>query len=334
MLQDRHLLLPKEKSIPSKVWLLAKWVVTLLILSYLYSTFQKEQKGVRDVWSVLLAVFTHQNRPLLLLMLLLVPLNWALESWKWMLLARKAVRIDFGEAFRSTLTGLALGVAVPAQLGDTLGRISSLRSEKRFSTLGAALVSNGVQFYLSVLGGGLSMIILHTSLAFPAPYHQLVKGVLAVVLLGGLLIGILRRRIVNIPGKRLWIGKFKANIAVIARYSGTDLAKALALGALRYLVFVGQFVLALSLFGLPVPVLDLWGCVGVILLVKTLLPAINVIGDLGLREFTALLVFEPYGLSSEKIVAATFLIWLVNILGPLLVGVFLIWKYKWTTHYA
>jgi uncharacterized membrane protein YbhN (UPF0104 family) len=54
------------------------------------------------------------------------------------------------------------------------------------------------------------------------------------------------------------------------------------------------------------------------------------LGDLGLREFTALLVFEQYNLPAEEIIAATFLVWILNVLGPILIGIFLIWKYKWS----
>ncbi|WP_373331346.1 lysylphosphatidylglycerol synthase domain-containing protein [Salmonirosea aquatica] len=311
---------------------MAKWIVTLLILSYIYATFQKEQKGVRDIGVVLHSIFILPNRFVLGILFFLVPINWMLESLKWKFLAQKAVSLDFREAFRSTLAGLAVGVAVPAQLGDTLGRITSLRSDKRLKTLGAALVSNGIQFYISVLGGTLGWLLAST-LPFSPPYDVMMEFLLVLIVLGGIGVGIFRRKITGWPAKRQWAIKFKENIQVINLYTGRDLTLALGLGALRYAVFVAQFALALSLFDLPIPFLNLIRCVSLILLAKTLLPAINVLGDLGLREFTALLVFEPYGLASEKIIAATFLIWLINILGPLLVGVFLIWKHQWNARY-
>ncbi len=121
---------------------------------------------------------------------------------------------------------------------------------------------------------------------------------------------------------------------MVRRYSGLELSTALGIGMARYLVFVAQFTLILVLIELPISVLDTVSCVGLIFLVKTLLPAINAIGDLGLREFTALYVFAPYHLASEKIMAATFLIWFINILAPLLVGIFFIWKFKWSVKYA
>ena len=95
------------------------------------------------------------------------------------------------------------------------------------------------------------------------------------------------------------------------------------------MLILTQFVLALSLFNFPLNYQQLGSCVALIFLAKTLIPAINVLGDLGLREFTALFVFKQYNLPAEEIITATFLIWIINVLGPILIGIFLIWKYKW-----
>lgn len=265
---------------------------------------------------------------------LLVPLNWALESAKWQRLAQKAVPISFQEAFRSTLTGLAVGVAIPAQLGDTVGRISSLRSKARLRTLGAALISNGIQFYVSILGGAVCWFWRGESLGFSQETTWAISGLLLLILAGGFVLGIFRRRLLDWRSNRPWAKKLKKNLMVVQQYSSQELVTALTIGLTRYLVFVAQYALALRLFDFPISTLDTLTGVGLVYLVKTILPAINAIGDLGIRQFTALYVFAPYHLAAEKIIAATFLIWLINILVPLLVGVYFIWKFKWSVKYA
>ncbi len=265
---------------------------------------------------------------------MLVPINWALESAKWQCLAQKAVRITFGEAFRSTLTGLAVGVAVPAQLGDTIGRITSLKAKSRLRTLGAALVSNGIQFYVSIVGGTIAWFWAGASLGFSLETSWTISTLLVIILVGGIILGFFRQQLLNWRNKRLWIAKLQKNLSVIGRYTSLDLMSAFSIGILRYLVFVTQYSLAFVLLEIPMSTIDILGCVGLIFLVKTLLPAINAIGDLGIKEFTALFVFAPYHVSSEKVMAATFLIWLLNILVPLTVGVYFIWQYKWNTRYA
>ncbi len=334
MLQDKQLIPPKERSRKSKWWKVAKLITTLLIVSYLYSVINRENKGVEEIYSVLTSVFRSDNGLKLLLIGALVPLNWMLEAWKWKLLAQKAVLISYREALKSTLIGLAVGLAVPAQLGDTIGRIASLHAKNRLRTLGAALISNGIQFYVSIVGGAVSWYIASPSLALSSEIRLAISSFLIAILLAGLLVGVFRFELVNWKSKRGWAIKLKKNVQVVKHYSGKELGTALLVGQVRYLVFVLQFTLALSLFQFSIPTTTLAACVGLILLTKTILPVVNVIGDLGVREFTALYVFEPYQLSSEKVVAATFLIWLINIMGPVLVGLVLIWKNKLSTKYV
>ncbi|CAG5017535.1 hypothetical protein DYBT9275_05792 [Dyadobacter sp. CECT 9275] len=331
MLQDKELTTSKEKTNWQKLIRAGKVLTTLLIFSYIYKTFSTEQKGIGDVGKVLTTVLAGNNIGTFLLTFLMVPLNWALESLKWQKLAGKVVKLSFREALRSTLTGLAVGVAAPAQVGDTAGRVASLKADNRLETIGAAVVSNGVQFYVSVVAGAFGWLYFGESLKLSALGANLLSIVIFVVLSGGVLVVVARKRILNYNPEKDWQKKLHSYFRIIGAYTGMDLLLALVLGAARYMVFLTQFVLTLSLFDFPLDYLTLSACVTLIFLAKTLIPAVNVLGDLGLREFTALFVFRQFGLPPEQIIAATFLIWILNVLGPILIGMYLIWKYKWKT---
>lgn len=329
MVQDKELSPPKPKSNQANLLWVIKLVVTALVLSYIYRTFRNEQKGIGDIGSVFGEIWTAQNVPVFVLMVLLVPVNWALESLKWQKLIARIIPLSFREAMRGTLTGLAVGVAVPAQLGDTLGRVAALKSDRRLEAIGAALISNGIQFYVSVLAGAGGWLYLNDQLDIPSTARLIVNGLLFLIVFLGPAVLPLRKQIdVWAPSRRVLI-KIKEYLNVIGRYTPSELATGTGYGLLRYLVFLTQFVLALSLFHFQVSIWQLAACVTLIFLAKTLIPAINVLGDLGLREFTALVVFAPFKLPAEQIIAATFLIWILNVLGPILVGIFLVWKYKW-----
>ncbi|MCF0073823.1 flippase-like domain-containing protein [Dyadobacter sp. CY261] len=329
MVQDKELSPPKPKSNRANLLWVVKLVVTILILSYIYRTFRNEQKGIGDISTVLAEIWSEKHMPVLIVMLLLVPVNWALESLKWQTLTRKIIPISFTEAFRGTLTGLAVGVAVPAQLGDTLGRVASLKSDRRLEAIGAALISNGIQFYVSVFAGAIGWVFLENGLLMPESAKTAIGITLLLVLLIGPVAFTFRGKLVGWRAKKKVFQKIQQYVGVIGAYTGWDLCTATVYGAIRYLIFLSQFLLALSLFDFPVTMVDLAACVTLVFLAKTLIPAINVLGDLGLREFTALVVFASYHLPAEQIIAATFLIWVLNVLGPILVGIFLIWKYKW-----
>ena len=309
--------------------MLCKLVVTGLITSYIFRTFQNEQKGISDIREVFATMISMKNLPIISAIVLLVPLNWALESKKWQQLAKKVVTITFLDAFRGTLTGLAVGVAAPAQLGDTIGRVAALRSDNRLLAIGAAIVSNGIQFYVSVIAGAIGWFYLQHSI----PISQSGKTILSLSLLFLVVLGWIvvwfRNRLLTWNPQKPFLKKLYSYFEIIGQYTLGDLASATAFGLMRYIVFLTQFVLALSIFDFPLNIPTLSACVALIFLAKTLIPAINVLGDLGLREFTALFVFKQYNLPAEEIITATFSVWIVNVMGPILIGIFLIWKYKW-----
>ncbi|MCF2505094.1 flippase-like domain-containing protein [Dyadobacter sp. CY107] len=330
MVQDKELSTAKEKrNLQNLLWI-GKLIITLLILSYIYKTFRNEQKGIGDVGAVFHDILVSEHFPILFSMLMLVPVNWALESLKWQQLAKKVVDINFRDAFRGTLTGLAFGVAAPAQLGDTIGRVAALKSDRRLEAIGAAIVSNGIQFYISVVAGAVGWLHLQEKIGLTLQSKQIINMLLVAVIISGIVVVWFRKPLTDWHPKRPVFQKAHAYLRIIGNYSAWDLVVSTLYGSLRYAVFLSQFVLALSLFDFPIPSLELASAVSLIFLAKTLIPAINVLGDLGLREFTALLVFKQYNLPAEEIIAATFLVWILNVLGPILIGIFLIWKYKWS----
>ncbi len=333
MIQDKK----TNTSLPSFRWkklvVLAKLTITGLILSYIFQTFQREQKGLSDILVSLNKVWSNDNLLIIILLVILIPLNWALESLKWQTLVNKIFKISFWQAFRGTLTGLAVGVAVPAQVGDTLGRLGALPSQNRMRALGAALVSNGIQFYVSIVGGTLGWLAISDRIGLPNSQQDSILTLLICLCLMGVLIGIFRKNLISFNTRKPFLIRIKTYLSVIGAYKSQHLLYATFLGGLRYLVFLGQFLLALSLFHFPVDTASLASCVSLIFLVKTILPAINIIGDLGIREFTALYVFQSFYLPVEEVLAATFLIWVVNVLGPLFIGMYLLWKVKIKRNY-
>lgn len=304
-------------------------LVTVLILSYIYNTFNQDQYQFSSVAHTMSGVFSQSNIFKIGIMILLVPVNWALESLKWMYLARTAVNINFREAFRSTLTGLALGVAVPAQIGDTIGRVASLKSSRRLTSIGAALVSNGIQFYVAIAAGFAGLLFMHDQLTLNHEWLHILQYFLVFLLILGVLTGIFRKKLIHFNTRRKWSRNLSTYLKVIGEYSAYDLLLALLLGSFRYIIFLLQFILSLSLFSLGLSFETLIAPTALLLLAKTLIPALNTIGDLGIRGIIILWVFESYHLPDESLIAATLIIWIINILGPLMAGLIMIWKYNW-----
>lgn len=328
-MQDNQLSSFLNNVTKGKLLKLAKGVITILVIVYVYRTLSLEHYSIASLQDILLQVFILPNVLKLLAIVALVPINWALESYKWLLLAREALPITFKEAFKSTLTGLAIGVAVPAQLGDTVGRIAALSSSQRMKTLGAALVANGVQYYAGLIAGLVGLIGMRSHLPTSFTWYDTAIIGLALLLIIGIAISAYRRRLLDFPTNRKWTQKLASYLEVISHYSTSSILTALGIALLRYMVFVIQYLLTFALFELPLSLFELCAPVMVLLLAKTVIPTLNAVGDLGIRGLIIIWVFQMYAITNEILITITLLIWIINILSPLMVGVYFLWKHQW-----
>lgn len=326
-MQDRQVnASSKEKSKFGTVFLVVKLAVTAFIFYYIYTSVTDQVFDREVVVRIITSVLSTENTPELFLFVILCPVNWLLEAVKWKMLAGKVIKLSLPEALRSILIGLAFGVAVPAQLGDTVGRVASLRSKERLMAIGPAMISNGIQFYVSVLIGLICFWNIRQQLPLSDKVSNTVVGIALALIVLGILVAVYRSRLTNWKGSYRFLEKFRPHIAVMGEYTVAELLGALVIGLMRYFVFMGQFLLALSLFNFPVSLAELCYGVGTILLAKTLIPAINIFGDLGTREFTALFVFQSLNVPALQVVCATLMVWAINILGPVLIGMMVIWR--------
>ncbi len=266
-----------------------------------------------------------------LLLVLLTPVNWGFEALKWQVLVNRVERVSFRDAYRGVLAGLALGMAIPTGIGDTVGRVLSLQTKRRADSVGAALVSGGMQFYIAIVMGAVAWTV-HL-MQVPTRDSMAARG-LAVglwVLTGlGVVLALFRRSLVDWSGRWVFANRFAHYWAVAGHYTGAEMGAAFGAATLRYLTFSVQFLIVLHVYGLSLPTPDLLAGVGLVFLVKTITPAFNWLSDLGVREAAALWVFGPYNLPAPILVASTLTLWVVNILAPVLVGLVSVWHLRLT----
>ena len=266
-----------------------------------------------------------------ILLVSLTPFNWGLEALKWQILLQRVEKTSFGDAFRGVLAGLSLGFALPAQLGDTAGRVLSLRTSARAEAIGASLVSGGMQFYVAIVFGTVAWAH-HLSTA-PTRNNLAGQGLLT-LLLGfsalGVGFGLVRRQVIGWLATWAMLRRFAGYWHVAGAYDDSEIGLALAAAALRYLVFSGQFYAAMQLVGVELPLGVSVSGIGVVFLAKTVTPAFNLLSDLGVREAASLWVFEPFGAPAPVLVTATLTLWVANILMPVLIGLIWVWRLKWS----
>jgi hypothetical protein len=310
------------------------WVFKLLlflgILCYLYVSIEAKGQSLVEVYRILCFHLRESHWELLALVVLLTPVNWACESRKWQLLAQKIETISFGQAFQGVLAGLALGFLMPNNVGDAAGRVLSLQSYQRLTGVGAALLSNGLQFYVSMFFGtaGWGVWIFQQPSLQNGPQLLLFMTLVSTNLLGIWLI-LKRERAEKYLERFRFFKWIEPYISVIATYSLSEIGAAFRWALLRYGVFTAQFALLLWIFEVKLSLGIALAGIFLVFFAKTLIPALNFLGDLGIREASSLYVFSFYDVEPARILAVTLTLWCINILLPMLIGTFWTWKLKW-----
>lgn len=250
--------------------------------------------------------------------ILLVPVNWGLESMKWAELlpwARMTRRT------REVLYGTAWSMIGPFRLGAAVGRVAAVRKSERNMAVRAFATACVSQWWCTITATAIGLLC--------AGY--LVAG-LSVAVISGVTIAlyfgwtpVFWTAIKNSPFCGHW--GLSRKIATIRR------RRALTLSIARFLVMISQFVLLLNAFGhlsgwthyidrffeQGQGVALTWGL--------TSLAPMPAFGDLGLREAAALLaIATPTASDVTAVVAATLTLWIINLFIPSIVG--LVWHWS------
>jgi hypothetical protein len=125
-----------------------------------------------------------------------------------------------------------------------------------------------------------------------------------------------------------WLIRNNKKFSVPENYSFQTLSGILFLSTVRYLVFVLQYGLLFSLFGIPLTGLQVFTGVSVMFVLMAVVPTLTFLTDLGFRWAVGIQVFQVYTLNTAGILAVSLGIWLINLIIPALVGSLLILRIK------
>jgi hypothetical protein len=273
------------------------------------------------------------------LLLLLMIINWGIESAKWKLLISQSEAVSLGKAYFAVLGGLAVSVFTPNRVGEFLGRIFILQKTDPLKAILLTIVGSFSQLLVTTVLGTIAYVIFAPRYLTPLLFEStwLVNGFSLTLLTLSLVmififfnIPVLHRISILLPAK--YTGRIKSSIDVIAGCEKPLLLKTVLLSALRYLVFSTQFYLAIKLMGLNFTVFQCMMVIPVIYLVLAAIPTVA-LTELGVRGSVAVflfgLVYGANGLddgTTLAVVSASTLIWIINIAVPSLAGVLVVFR--------
>jgi uncharacterized membrane protein YbhN (UPF0104 family) len=325
-MQDNHESNAKPRISTEKLFLTLKWFFLLILGVILVRIFQQKQQNLNDLLKEFSKIFIPNNWFKFLTVFCLIFINWSCEARKWQILTYKFEKITFIDAYKSVLVGLTLGFITPANLGDFAGRILHLSKANRSEGIGTILLGNGIQFYVTLIFGILSYIIIWTEKYLFL--DKIIFGILIFCFFLGIIFFFKRDKIQPILNGFEWIKPYKIYLKALTEFENKTFGKVLFWTVLRFMTYSLQFVIMLQIFQVNVEFIDLWAISCLVLLFKTLIPQINFLSDLGIREISALHFLSKFSANNSSVITATFALWIINILLPVLLGSVLFLKFK------
>lgn len=252
-----------------------------------------------------------------------MPINWILETRKWLILVNKFERLNLWRGLRAVLAGVTFSLFFPNRIGEFAGRILFLKSKNSWRGTIATLVSSWAQQFILIAFGFLGFVY------FLICSWHVEKIILDVVIgMGLMLVSLILFLFLNLEAivpivKRMGSLKkypnFVKQVQSLRRYTKKELAATLFWAFIRYVIYSLQYYLVLRFFGIEAPFVRAFSCIATIYLLQTSIPLPPVMGLMARGEI-ALKIWGLFSTNTVGILAATFSLWIINLIIPAFIG--------------
>ncbi|OFY85037.1 MAG: hypothetical protein A3F72_04645 [Bacteroidetes bacterium RIFCSPLOWO2_12_FULL_35_15] len=258
--------------------------------------------------------------------LLLMPVNWGLEALKWKILIHSLEPISFVKSFKSIFSGITISIFTPNRVGEFAGRIFYLEKADKIKATIKSFVGSIIQLSVTLLIGLTSLFFYYyrgydSSHPIVAFENRNVK--LFLIIICGILICLLFLYL----AKKYFSTKIKSYFNIFFETKGSQVIILLGLSFLRYIIFSVQYYLALKVFNIHLDFALSFMLISIVFLVTSIIPTFA-ISEIAVRGATAVYFFSVVTNDSKGIVAASLLLWLINLAIPALIGEVFVWKLK------
>ncbi|MFK7899229.1 MAG: lysylphosphatidylglycerol synthase domain-containing protein [Cyclobacteriaceae bacterium] len=302
----------------NKVIQVLKWVVPAILLVFIgYRLYTNS--SLDSFTDNLLILIQHPIELTLLLVLAVV--NWGLEAVKWKVLVQKIERLTLWKSYMSVLLGLGVSLTMPRSVGELFGRLWGIGESGREAAVGALLISRGMQLSTTLLGGFASLLYFSLSGGMVKEMYYFFWVSLAIFV-----------GLISVIVFAFWFSKKETKIqtylATLKAYSFQTLVSVWSLAVGRFLTYAFQYYLVIHLLVDHMSAVALFAGILLVYLMKSIVLSTHTLSDEVVRQASAIWVFSLIGIGEEPVVVASSTIWILNLLIPSIIGVFLLPKAK------
>jgi hypothetical protein len=262
---------------------------------------------------------------ILVVVLLLMPVNWGIESYKWQSITKQIEKIPYTTALKSVFSGICVGNIAPGRAMEFLAKIIFFKVDNRPSITVLHFINGMFQMIITVTVGLLSILYKLNQ------HNQSSSFIIGVLFFGISMLLFFCWAILNvafIQQKLKFIKWFKhipetQNIKI----SKTLIIKLISLSIVRYMVFTTQFYLIYSTLSPQNEYIQVFASIAAYFMLTSLIPMISFI-EPAIRAAIALFVFNNAADGSVIVILASTFVWIINVIVPSVIGYIIILREK------
>jgi len=278
--------------------------------------------------------FSFKNSVFLVFAVLLLFLNWGLETLKWQLLINQFEAINFLDALKAIFSGVTLSIITPNQIGDFAGRVIHLKILNKIKGSLVTVIGHTAQSLVTAIFGMYALLAFLSKADFYVYIYWKYIAIAFLFMHTVVIFGFIRIDFVyNALSRFRFFSKIEQYVVVFKAYSKTQLTQVLLISALRYTVFLFQYVFLLQFFGVQVGLANCFIGVIAVFCIQSVVPSFFLL-DIGLRGASALFVFGELSNGNHAfdlgVLLSAYSLWVINMMVPALLGLVFILKHKFS----
>jgi hypothetical protein len=252
----------------------------------------------------------------LIICVLLIPVNWGIETYKWQLITKPIEKISFKRASQSVYSGICLGNLAPARATEFIAKIIFFKPENRPKITVLHFFNGMFQLSVTYVIGFVALVYrLHSFGENVWMAYTAVSSAITIILVFMISIWKIDKILKFISDR---ISKDKKTVRLEYKFEKSTLFQLFGFSFVRYGVFFVQMLLMMNVFSNGFSFEVALG-IALYFLITTSIPMISFL-EAAIRTAVALIVFKNTGISSTALALASLAVWLINIIIPSIAG--------------
>jgi len=301
-------------SIKKYILFTVKLLALVVLLTLIYFQLEDKQISILSLTNLLMSLSLY-NYILLVIVVLLMPLNWFIEAFKWkILISLINDHFSFQKALKSVLLGVFSGFITPNRIGEFGGRLSIIPKGSRLKALQLSVYGGLAQLIVTTVIGFISSLFIFTKYNNQSLIIFVILFVISILFIffnfNNLLLFLLKFKITS-----KYLKKFMINIELRKSFS----LRILLITFLRYTIYVTQYVLLFFVFNVDLDFIFLFQIIAIMLFIQTILPTFALL-DIGIKGNILLFLLKNYLDNQQVVLIVVFLVWILNLVLPAVIG--------------